>query len=87
MLVIKVMEVRPGAQESTLVHEVQIPSIHAPAFKAAISEIRDELAERVTGSYRTKREEALTRALSAVSAFAAALHKVVRREDSDYGRN
>lgn len=85
MLVIKIMEVRPGVDDTT-VQELHIPSEHGPALRSAIAEIRNELADRVTGSYRTKREAALTRALAAVSALAGGINKVVRKEDLDYGK-
>ena len=85
MLVIKIFEIKPGSEtESTLVQEVQIPSAHAPALRSAVAEIQDELAERSRGSFRSYREAAITRALSAVTAFAAGLNKVVKKEDPDY---
>ncbi len=62
----------------------QIPAAHAPAFRSAIAEIRNELGERLAGAHQYGKEDALTRAVSAIGVFAAAVNRVVEREDRDY---
>lgn len=64
---------------------VQIPDEQAPAFRSAIQELRDELADRVSGRYEFKREAPFTRAIIALGTFAAALNCVVLAGDPGFG--
>lgn len=62
----------------------EIPAAHAPALRSAVTEIRQELGERLAGAHKYGKEDALTRAVSAIGAFASALNRVVLVEDRDY---
>lgn len=57
---------------------------NAPALRAAIAEIRNELGGRLSGSHRFPKEAALTRAVSALGSLAAAINAVIPEEDPDY---
>jgi len=61
-----------------------IPDAHGPAFRSAIEEIRNELGERLAGAHKYEKEDALTKAASAVGAFAGILNSVVPEGDKDY---
>jgi hypothetical protein len=61
-----------------------IPAEHAPALRSSINEIRNELGERVSGAHKWPKEEALTRAVSAMGNLAAALNYVIPGDDPDY---
>lgn len=57
---------------------------NGPALRSAIAEIRNELGGRLSGSHRFPKEAALTRAVSALGALAAAINAVIPEEDADY---
>jgi hypothetical protein len=63
---------------------VGIPDAHGPALRSALQEIRNELGERLSGIHQYDKEDALTRAVSALSALASAVNKVVPQEDKHY---
>lgn len=62
----------------------EIPSENGPALRSALSEIRNEVGERLAGSHRFAKEYALTRASSSLGAVAAAVNQVIPNEDPDY---
>jgi hypothetical protein len=62
----------------------EIPTCLAPALRSAIQEQRNELAGRASGAHQYNREDAITRALDAIGALAAAINAVVPEEDADY---
>lgn len=61
----------------------EIPAAHAPAFRSAVTELRNELGERVAGAHRYGKEAALTRAVSGVGNFAGAVNRVIKRDAGD----
>lgn len=63
---------------------VDIPGEHGPALRSAITEIRNELGERVSGMHKFKKEHALTRAMSAIGRLAATVNLIITQEDPDY---
>jgi hypothetical protein len=62
----------------------EIPSENGPALRSALSEIRNEVGERLAGSHRFAKEYALTRASSALGALAGAVNHVIAADDPDY---
>ena len=46
--------------------------------------MRNELGERLSGIHRYEKEDALTRAMAAVGAFAAVINAVIPEGDKDY---
>jgi len=63
---------------------IDIPSEFGPALRSAVNEMRNELGERAAGAYQYQKEDALTRAIAAVGALAAAINQVIPKEDPDY---
>ena len=63
---------------------VDLPDLHAPAFRSAINEIRDELGGRLAGAHRYDKEDALTRAASAIGRFAGAVNLIIPEGEKDY---
>lgn len=63
---------------------VAIPEEHAPSFRSAINEIRNELGERVAGMHNFDKEDALTRAVSAIGTFAGGVNRAIPKDDKDY---
>lgn len=57
-----------------------------PALVSAIEEQRNELGGRLEGAHRFKKEDALTRAASAIGTLHAALLRVFGHGDPDYAR-
>lgn len=64
---------------------VQIPEEQLPSLRSALQELRDELADRVSGRYEFKREAPFTRAIIALGTFAGALNCVVPAGDPGFG--
>lgn len=62
----------------------EIPSEQGPALRSALAEIRNEVGARLEGSFTFAKEFALTRAVSALGALAAAVNDVIPTEDVDY---
>lgn len=63
----------------------QIPDEQLPSLRSALQELRDELADRVSGRYEFKREAPYTRAIIALGTLAAALNCVVPAGDPGFG--
>lgn len=63
---------------------VEIADEHAPAFRSAIEEQRNEVGGRLEGAHAFAKEDALTRASVALNTFAAGLNNIVPEGDSDY---
>lgn len=64
---------------------VLIPDEQLPALRSAIQEIRDELADRISGRYIFEREAAYTRALIALGALAGGLNALIPKGDEAFG--
>lgn len=62
----------------------EIPDEFAPAFRSFVEEMRNELGERLSGIHRYEKEDALTRAMAAVGAFAALINAIIPEGDKDY---
>ena len=73
------LDTATGVETSAL-----IPAEHAPALRSAILELNNELGERVAGAHNFAKEDALTRAVSAVGNLRAAINYVIPEEDPDY---
>lgn len=61
-----------------------IATVHAPATKSALDEIRAELASRLEGQYPFIREQSYTDACVGINALAGALHQVIPAGDARY---
>jgi hypothetical protein len=79
MLTIQIIDTETGVSAIA-----EIPGAHAPAFRSAVTEQRNELGERLAGAHNYGKEDALTKAASAFGIFAGALNRVVLTEDRDY---
>ena len=63
----------------------EIPAEQAPAFRSALQEVRDELADRISARYVYEREAPYTRAITALGTFAGAFNKLVPAGDPGFG--
>ena len=79
MIILTLQDTQTGAQA-----EATIPAEHGPSFRSAIAEIRNEIGGRAEGLHKFKKEHSITRALSAVGQFAAAVNHVITEDDPDY---
>lgn len=61
-----------------------IPSIQGPSLRSALTKFRNDQGELASGAYRYEKEDAQTRAMSGLGAFAAALNRVILEEDAEY---
>lgn len=80
MLTIQIIDHERGVSKIA-----EIPTEQAPAFRAAIQEVRDELGDRISARYKYDHEAAWTRGIMALGAFAAALNVVVPVADPKFG--
>jgi hypothetical protein len=71
--------------ETRIAAAVEIPVAHGPALRSALREIRNELGERASGAFQYDKEDAITRAISALGQVASVVNKVIPEEDSHYG--
>lgn len=76
--------VKVSSDTHTIIREITIPALHGPAFRSAIDEISNKLGERLSGAHRYDKEDALTRAVSAMGAFRGAVNAVIPEGDKDY---
>lgn len=76
--------IRITIEQDGVSHTAEIPSENGPALRSAVSEIRNEVGERLAGSHRFAKEYALTRAASSLGALAGAVNAVIPEEDPDY---
>ena len=83
MIYLVIGEHPPMAQRTSDIL-VKIPDAHAPAFRSAIEEIRNEIGGRLEGMFPYDKEKALTAASISLGAFAGALNQVVTKEDPNY---
>lgn len=79
MLVITVTDSFTGRSETA-----HIPGEFASSFRSLIGERRNELGSKMAGAHKYEQEDAQTRAMAAMGAFASALNAVVATEDPHY---
>jgi hypothetical protein len=76
--------IRIQIADGTRIAVAEIPSAFGPAGRSAINELRNLLGERLAGAHQFTKEDALTRAVAFIGAFAGALNGVIPQGDRDY---
>jgi hypothetical protein len=71
-------------EEGASVSVADIPSALGPALRSAIEELRNELGERAAGAHKYDKEDAITRAITAVGTLAATINAVIPEGDPAY---
>jgi hypothetical protein len=71
-------------QETGVSACAEFPSEYGPTLRSTIQEWRNEVGERSAGAHLYDKEDALTRANIILGSLAAAVNRVIPREDPHY---